>query len=123
MKKILIAEDDKLSRQLLAESLERSGYTAIQCSNGRRAWETLSDNHDIVLLVTDMAMPDMDGRQLVQAIRGNQKFASLPVILISGVVGLSDVASLLELGSTRFLPKPVTLNDLEDCVASFLRGS
>ena len=112
MQKVLIAEDDPTSQRLVATVVEQFGFSAIKCVNGRQAWEVLSNNPEICLVITDFMMPEMDGRDLVRLIRGHENFRQLPVIIVSAVVGIKDISDLLDLGASRFLPKPMVVDEL-----------
>lgn len=120
MKKILIIDDDIISRKMLATTVEKMGFITIQSSNGRHGWETLFENPDITLVITDMMMPDMDGKELLHILRGNESYANLPVILISGVASESEISTLLGLGPTRFLAKPLNIKRLAEMVHEIL---
>lgn len=112
-KLILIAEDDLVTMKLLSNVVQSMGFVPIKCSNGKRAWETLSDNPEICLLFTDICMPELDGRDLIRMVRGNSKFDNLPIIISSGVVTLEEVHDLLSLGASRFMGKPVDVAELK----------
>ena len=116
MKKILITEDDAVSRKILVDTVESMGHIAIQSSNGLIALDILFDNPDINLLIADMMMPKMDGRTLIQVLRGQERFSDLPIIIISGVIDINEVRDLLDAGVFRFMPKPVKTSDLEDYI-------
>lgn len=116
MKKILIAEDDQISRKMLVRVVEGLGLSAIQASDGRIAWHICLDNPDLAMVITDLAMPEVSGQDLVKLIRGNQSLAHLPIIMVSGVVSLGEIANILELGATRFLPKPVNVAHLKEYI-------
>ena len=108
MRKIIVAEDDRMTRQLLTGILEKEGYNVLQCENGAQALRLLEDNEDTFLMIADIIMPELDGRRLVKAVRQNPKFAESPVvIMISAVIDAKDVSNLLELGKTWFLSKPI----------------
>lgn len=111
-RKILIAEDDAAIRMLVGEVVEESDCVPIFANNGQVALEILIDNPDILLLISDIMMPRLDGRELLMILRGQARFASLPVLLLSGVIRSPDLGKLLELGPTRFLAKPVSLKEL-----------
>ena len=113
-KKVLIAEDDLTCRHLIVNTVRRSGFSTIEASNGRLCWEILRDNPDVSLLITDMLMPEMSGRDLIRSIRGDSRFAQLPVIIISGIIKLSEIDDILKIGASRFLPKPVDLRELKE---------
>ncbi len=119
-KKVLIAEDDPIARKILVNVVETSGCIAIQASRGDTAWQVLADNPDIGLLLTDVAMPGLDGRELLKIIRGQERMKELPVIVISGVIGPKEIDSLLQLGASRFLPKPINAQELEEYIGKLL---
>ena len=105
--KILVADDDPVSRRIITRVMGSIGLCSIEASNGKLTWEILRDNPDVSLLITDMMMPEMNGRELIQLIRGNSRFAELPIIIISGIVALREIDDILKLGASRFIPKPV----------------
>lgn len=119
MNKVLIAEDELTSRRAIARAVESSDFVAIQVSDGQRAWDILCDNPDISLLITDVVMPNMDGRELVEKIRKKNELDHLKIIIISGVVKLKDINEYLELGASRFMPKPVNIVELKDYLVKF----
>lgn len=122
MARILIAEDDVSTRKAVAMMVGKMGHVAVVSPDGQHAWETLQVDSDIDLLITDIMMPRMDGKQLIQMLRGQERFAKLPVIIMSAVVGPKDIFSLLELGAARFQPKPLSLNTLKENIDACLMG-
>ncbi|MCB0318661.1 MAG: response regulator [Bdellovibrionales bacterium] len=121
-KKILIAEDDKVTLTLLSKTIEKHGFIAIQCSDGKRAWDTLKDNSDIDLLITDMKMPNLAGDELIKLVNEDEKLSGLPIIIISGVVKLSEIKHILDSGASRFLPKPINTEELIEYINRLLFG-
>ncbi|SHI92616.1 Response regulator receiver domain-containing protein [Desulfatibacillum alkenivorans DSM 16219] len=111
MAKILIAEDDLITRKVLYKIVEGMGHSVIMSPNGRHAWETLETNPDISMLITDVMMPEMDGRDLIELVRAREEFQNLPIIIISAVVGPKAVANLLKMGATLFLSKPLKVDE------------
>ena len=120
MTKILVVDDDTSTRTLISRSLEKDGFQVIRSSDGARALDILNDNSDISLLITDMMMPNMSGRELVENIRKSESISNLPIIIISGVVKLSDIVDILERGATRFIPKPVNTQELKEYVHALI---
>ena len=108
-----------LSRRLLVKAVEKLGYCALPCADGQQAWETLQENPDVTLVITDMMMPEMTGEELLKVIRGDQQFVELPVIMISGVVGRKQIEDILELGVSRFMRKPISIAELRDYLEKF----
>ncbi len=111
MAKILIAEDDRVSQRLAASLVENQGHAAFISPNGRHAYEALKVNA-FDLLLTDIMMPEMDGRQLILALRGDAVLHRMPVIIMSAVVGVGEISELLKTGATFFLAKPLSAADL-----------
>lgn len=120
MLKVLIADDELVSRRLLVHAMQSLGLASVETSNGRMAWEVLQENLDTALLITDMLMPEMDGRELVTRVRADERFLELPIILVSGVVTLKEINDLLLLGVSRFLPKPIDVAMLKDEVSRLI---
>ncbi len=121
MSKILIVEDDEAVRSSLAEMIEDLGYTAVQARNGRVALDSLSDNEDIAMVITDVRMPEMDGLELIDRMNRDDRLRLLPIIIISGVVGPKEIADVLTKGATALLPKPVKGDDLREYIGRYLK--
>jgi len=122
MKKILIAEDDRISQELLARFIEDMGHVAFVSPHGKHAYEALKAGNRFDLLITDVMMPEMDGKQLVQTLRGDTEFMDFPIIIISAVIGIGEISSLLDLGATWFMGKPVDKKELLGYVERSLSG-
>jgi CheY-like chemotaxis protein len=117
--RIVVAEDDAVSRRIVVSLSKKVTGDVIQFRNGRATWEFLQDN-PADLLITDVEMPELDGLELLGRLRADARFADLPVIIVSGKVGVRDVRSFLESGATAFLPKPVSQKDLLDYLDRYL---
>ncbi|PCJ57831.1 MAG: response regulator [Planctomycetota bacterium] len=99
---ILVVEDDDNLRYLLAEIITELGFKCDLANNGKIAFElNIKNKYD--LIVTDMKMPVMDGKELILKIRSHEKGKPVPIIIISGHTEIKD---LLGLGVTYFLNKP-----------------
>ena len=120
VKKILVVDDDAAERRLLTTALVDMGYTTIEASNGQLALSILNDNEDIQALITDMVMPVLDGHALVRILRGQSRWKKLPVIIVSAIVSVHDVKTLIDLGASRFLAKPVKLEHLEEYLGQLI---
>jgi class 3 adenylate cyclase len=104
--RLLVVDDNKVNRLLLARSLEQLGHGVVSAENGRVALEMLRrERFDLVLL--DMEMPEMDGFQVLEQLVGDLALRDLPVIVTSSLEGIDHVARCIELGAEDFLTKPV----------------
>ena len=121
MYKILIAEDNKGVRHLIARIIRTmEGMFTIECSNGQRAMDILEDNHDIDILITDIQMPEMDGFEVIRRVRAQKSTQDLPIIVISGVIRVAQIRDLLDMGASRFLPKPIPGRSLKEYLLNLL---
>ena len=79
---ILVVEDDEISSHLLRRNLEKEGYPAVVASNGRAALEIIRMRLPSVILL-DLMMPEMDGFEFVQAVRGRKDMRDVPIIVLT----------------------------------------
>jgi CheY-like chemotaxis protein len=109
-KLLLLAEDDKLTRNLLSAGLRNlEGYQVIIVENGAEALEILQDRV-VNVLVTDLHMPVMDGFELISIIY--ERYPHIPVLVMTGLEESLHQNSPLFLGAICILPKPVKLTVL-----------
>lgn len=94
-KKIIVAEDSKMLRDLLVETLHEAGYLNITAyNNGKEAWDALTIvadsgaplEDDVHLLITDIEMPQMDGHHLLKRVREDRRLTKLPVVIFSSLI-------------------------------------
>ena len=104
--RLLVADDNKVNRLLLARSLELQGHRVASAENGRVALEMLR-NEAFDLLLLDMEMPELDGFQVLEQMVGDVRLRELPVIVTSSLEGVAHVVRCLELGADDYLHKPV----------------
>ena len=103
---VLIVDDNKVNRLLLTRNVEMLGHRVSVAENGRIAMDMLAaDRFDILLL--DIEMPEMDGFEVLEAIKCMPTLRHLPVIVTSSVEGLDNVVRCIELGAEDYIPKPV----------------
>jgi adenylate cyclase len=104
--RLLVADDNKVNRLLLMRSLELLGHQVKCAENGRVALDMLrAAPFDLVLL--DMAMPEMDGFQVLECMVHDGALRDIPVIVTSALEGIADVVRCIELGADDYLRKPV----------------
>jgi CheY-like chemotaxis protein len=125
--KLLLVEDDAEVRAVLAELLALDGIESIEAENGLEAWTLLDSGGagaPIGLVLSDIAMPKMNGFQLLDKVRTDPRFATLPVVLTSGN---SDRARAdLEAGAARFEPnaffaKPFDFQKLTETIRALAK--
>ena len=103
---ILIADDNRVNRLLLARSLEQQGHTVVFAEHGREALDLLRrQRFDLMLL--DVLMPELDGYQVLAELQRDPHLRDFPVIMTSSLDELDSVVKCVEMGAEDYLPKPI----------------
>jgi len=119
--RILVVDDDRVIQQLVEVNLELEGYEVVKAGDGEEALTAIeSFNPDLIVL--DVMMPRMDGREVCRRIKGNPETQHIPVIFLSARAQDMDVQSGLELGASAYLTKPFDPVDLIETVERVLAG-
>jgi diguanylate cyclase (GGDEF)-like protein len=118
----IIADDEDLGRLLLAETAAAAGLTALSFDNGAAALEAaLSQEVAIVLL--DVDMPRMDGYTVCQRLRAEARFATVPIVMVTGREDSAAISRAFDAGATDFVSKPVNWVLLPRRLAYILRNA
>lgn len=104
--KILIAEDDAVSRRLLHAALVKWGYEVVVTSNGKEAWEALQAPAPPSLLILDWLMPEVDGVDVCRLARQRTELRSAYIILLTSRGSKEDIVKGLEAGADDYVTKP-----------------
>ena len=118
--KILVIEDDNVTRNLYLKGLKAKGFDPIGADNGlagiQRAQDRIPD-----LVICDITMPDMDGYDVLTTLRRDPVTAIIPFIFLTGSSTRADVRKAMELGADDYLTKPSTLDELLKVIATRLQ--
>jgi CheY-like chemotaxis protein len=117
-RKILVVEDDDVSRELLRMTLERQGYSVTTAENGVRGFEQAVELRPD-LIITDIWMPAADGVHLVRRVRDTPEVASIPILVTTGF-GTGSATYTLAQGADAYEPKPLDPASLLRTVARLL---
>jgi DNA-binding response OmpR family regulator len=116
---ILVVDDDQDTVAILARHLEREGFVPIEANSGAQCLKMVHENEvDVILL--DLMMPEMDGFQVVRALRDDPLTAEIPIIMITARDDLDARAEGMRLGVSDFLAKPVFRRQLASRVRAQL---
>ena len=110
--RILIAEDDPISRRLLEATLSKWGYEVISCPDGNVAWQTLQQPDAPSLAILDWMMPGMDGLQVCSEVRREITEPYIYMLLLTAKSQKTDIIAGLEAGADDYLTKPFDSNEL-----------
>jgi adenylate cyclase len=118
--RILVVDDQRLNRQLLAEMLALDGHQVEEVSGGEAALAAaLAAPPDLVML--DVLMPGVDGFEVCRRLRAEERLRMLPVVIVTSLDMREDRLRGLEAGADEFLSRPVQLAELRARVRSLLR--
>jgi len=110
--KVLIAEDDPVSRRLLQAALIKWGYEVTVTSTGKEAWQALQATDAPSLLILDWLMPEMDGVEICREVRQLPALKSAYIILLTSRGSKEDIIKGLEAGADDYVTKPFDHGEL-----------
>ncbi len=112
---ILLVEDHAPLLRNIAFILEVAGFDVMTAHNGAEALALLK-RHTPDMIVSDLNMPEVDGAALLQMVRADARWSSLPFIMLSSRYSYDDLMRVLDLGADEFLPKPFDAYELIDAI-------
>jgi CheY-like chemotaxis protein len=118
--RILVAEDDAITRMLVKLLLERDGYTVLEASNGRQAVEIAAREHPS-LVVMDLNMPEMNGYDAIAHLRRVPALSAMPVMVLTSEEGPGVETTVLQLGADDYVVKPFDAGVLSSRVKAAFR--
>lgn len=112
----LIIDDSRALRRILGEMLRQLGFTVDEAGDGRQGLEALArqPRPDVVLI--DWNMPVMNGLEFVRAVRGDQHFRDLPLMMVTTETEMEQLVAALEAGANEYVMKPFG----KECIAEKL---
>jgi len=117
--KLLLAEDDEFSRDMLVRRLERQGYEMIAAADGREAL-LAARQHRPDLIIMDLDMPILDGRGAMRALKSDPHTFKIPIIVLTAHAEPDDVAEAVSHGCAGYETKPIVLRRLVERIQSVL---
>jgi DNA-binding response OmpR family regulator len=118
MKRILVAEDNRLILETVAQSLTREGYDIIKAADGRECMNQLESNN-VDLIITDLYMPHLNGLEVISSLNNKMKNIT-PIMVLSASGAEENVLKAFDLGVDDFMVKPFSLIELNVRVKKLL---
>ncbi len=116
VKSILIVEDSTTTRSLIRAVIEELGdFNIVEAPTGFDALKLLPAQ-DFDLVVTDINMPDINGLELINFVRSNQRYSNIPLIIVTTERSEEDKKRGMALGATAYVTKPFKAPELQDVV-------
>jgi two-component system, sensor histidine kinase and response regulator len=120
MKKILVVEDNLIVLANIGKLLKAEGFQVLSAENGKLGLQ-LAQTEFPDLILSDIMMPDLDGYGMLEALRQDSKYSTIPFIFLTAKVERQDMRRAMELGSDDFLTKPFTRDELLKSIQSRLQ--
>jgi two-component system chemotaxis response regulator CheY len=114
IKTILVVEDDQNIRDTLRDALELEGYHVLVAVNGQEGLEKIRLLPQPSLVLLDMMMPIMNGREFLNAVLADHRLAPIPVIIVS-----ADIDATKQIGAKAYMKKPADLDLLINWISTF----
>ena len=119
---VLVVEDEALNRRLLRRYLTRASMVVLEAEDGRVALDLLrGPAHHVDVVVLDMLMPHMSGQETITALRQDDRFARLPVLVTTNLGSIDAQEEMFGLGASDYLHKPVRPRELVARVRNLAR--
>ncbi|MDM8515435.1 response regulator [Desulfobacterales bacterium HSG16] len=115
--KILIADDDAMTRVALRKNLKKWGYEVVEARDGAEAWKVFAEDDPPRLAILDWMMPEVEGIEICGRLGGNKDFPFVYTILLTSKTDKDDIVKALDSGAYDFLSKPVHAGELRSRIA------
>ncbi len=116
--KILIVDDSSTMRRIIINTLSRIGYSdVVEGEHGKAGLEKLAQG-GIEMIITDWNMPELDGLEFVNAVRGQN--SSIPILMVTTNAAKEDIVAALQAGVNNYVVKPFTPETLKEKIESLL---
>jgi CheY-like chemotaxis protein len=113
VRRVLVADDDPATLELVKAIIEKQGYTVVCASDGREAYRILQNDTDFSAAIFDMTMPHLDGLGLVHAVKTDKRLSHIPVGMITAEQDPKVWNDSVAAGVSVFLPKPFTAPQIQ----------
>jgi CheY-like chemotaxis protein len=121
--RVLVVDDDEMSRILITRYLEKAGYSVRQAACGEEALAAVREDPPPALVVLDVVMPGTSGLEVCRRIKRAPETASIPVVLLTGLERADERSEAMEAGADDFLRKPVSRRHLIERLSALAPGA
>ncbi len=117
---VMIADDSSTVRKFVSFSLAACDLEVVTAVDGMDALEKISQTPQVDLIIVDLNMPNMDGFEFIQNIRGSEVHRNVPIIILSSERGEESKRRGKEVGANAYIEKPFDARNIEYQVSKFL---
>jgi CheY-like chemotaxis protein len=115
MATVLVAEDNMVNQRIYSQMLRNKGHNVVLANHGQHALELLADQ-TVDLAIIDISMPVMDGLTLLQHLRANERYHTLPIIMLTASGQDQDRLAAEASGANEFLTKPASSQQFSEAI-------
>jgi DNA-binding response OmpR family regulator len=108
----LIADDDRIAREILTRRLQQWGFEVVSASNGAEAWSYLEATKAPTLAILDWMMPELDGTAVCRRVRRQRPSANMYLMLLTSLESRKDIVAGLDAGADDYMVKPFDADEL-----------
>jgi CheY-like chemotaxis protein len=119
MRKVLVVEDHPDMRELLVWQMELMGFAAIPAKHGKEGIEKAMEERPQLILM-DIMMPGMDGREATRLLRSNPATQNIPILAATALFREAELKSCIEAGCNDYIVKPFTFQELRGKIQEFV---
>lgn len=116
--KILVVDDSKTMRLIITRTLKELGHETREAGNGKEAIAVLKAEGGWGLVMADWNMPEMNGLEMVTAVKAEEVFKPLPIMMVTTETEMSNVQKALDAGATGFIMKPFKKETIQEKLAA-----
>ena len=122
--KFLVVDDSVTMRRIVANSLKNLGYNDfLEAADGREALNKLAADESINFVITDWNMPELSGLELTKAIRSDNRFSHLPILMVTTRGVKDDILEALQAKVNNYIVKPFTPQVLKEKIDQILSSN
>jgi len=121
--KVLVVDDSPTMRRIVVQMVKRLGYgDVVEAGDGQEALGKLQAETDIGLVLSDWNMPIMNGLELTQAIRSDEQFAKLPILMVTTRNMKEDIVIAMKAGVNNYVTKPFDPKTIKEKIDKVLNA-
>lgn len=120
--KILVVDDSKTMRLIITRTLKELGHETREAGNGREAIAALKAEGDWGLVMADWNMPEMNGLEMVAAVKAEETYKALPIMMVTTETEMSNMQKAMDAGASGFIMKPFKKEAIQEKLASLAAG-
>ncbi len=118
--KVIIIDDDSTTRRIVARLVKQIGFKEfIEAENGQQAYDLMQES-DFDLILSDLDMPVMDGMELLEKVRNNERLKSIPFIMVTANDSKDNIMRAVKAHVSQYIVKPFTASALKEKIAKVL---